>query len=178
MSTPSLPELPGVGTLPSFGTSFPPTWVVIHNGNVSDKAVADKIVSYLMSQFPPVLAVSKEVAPDADPDSMDFMVHGIIIVGGPACWWPSTSHWHLTYLLAMDPGWKNEGTEADPVWHVVRTSPALDVRDMTASLISSIAGQFPWLTVFNVAGFVDSVKAGDLFCAGERSGIWIGDTKQ
>ena len=174
MTTPALPALPGVG-----GTAFPPTWVVIHNGNTSDAAVADKIVAYLMAQFPPVLAVSREVAPDADPDPMDFMFHGVIIVGGPPCWWPSTSHWHLAYLLAMDPGWKNEGTETVPVWHIVRKSPALDVLNTTASLISSIAGQFPWLSVFNVAGAgADSVKAGDLFCAGERSGIWIGDTKQ
>lgn len=169
------PSLPGVGS-----TSFPPTWVVIHNGNASDSAVADTIVSYLMSQFPPVLAVSREVAPDADPDPMDFMFHGVIIVGGPACWWPSASHWHLAYLLAMDPGWKNKGTETAPVWVIVRKDPAFETSVSGAQLITSIAGQFPWLAVFNVAGMdaPDAVKAGDKFCAGERSGIWIGDVKQ
>jgi len=174
MTTPSLPALPGVGS-----TAFPPTWVVIHNGNASDKAVADKIVSYLMSQFPPVLAVSTEVAPDADPDPMNFMFHGVIIVGGPSAW-TATSKWHLTYLAAMDPGWKNIGTEAAPVWVMARKTPAFQTTDPDCQLINSIAGQFPWLAVFNVAGWTDlsTVKAGDKFCAGERSGIWIGDVKQ
>jgi hypothetical protein len=174
MTTPTLPALPGVGS-----TAFPPTWVVIHNGNASDKAVADTIVSYLMSQFPPVLAVSREVAPDADPDPMDLMFHGVIIVGGTTCW-TAPSKWHLAYMTAMDPGMKNKGTEAAPVWVYARKSPALEVSGSGSQLISSIAGQFPWLAVFNVQGWnaIDTVHAGDKFCAGERSGIWKGDVKQ
>jgi hypothetical protein len=163
---------------PSMGTSFPPTWVVIDNGNASDSVVADKIASYLMAKFPPVLAVKKEITRDTDPDSVDFMVHGIIIIGGPASYREAPSKWAEKYLMKMDPGWVYKETKAD--FFITRTTPAYETNAENAFLISSIAGQFPWLTVFNIAGTraAGTVKAGAKFCAGEVSGIWIDDTKQ
>lgn len=172
----ALPELPFAA-----GVIFPPTWVVIHNGDASDKAVADAIVAYLMAKFPPVLAVTREVLPEEDPDPLDLMVHGVIIVGGPVCWWPGTSHWHMAYLEAMDPGWVNRGTEAAPIWLIVQKEPkAYETNAAMACLISSVAGALPWLSVWNVAGMTReaTVQAGELFCAGETLGVWVNKVKQ
>ena len=171
----ALPEL-----APTFGPVFPPTWVVIDCGDPGDKAVSEAIVAYLMAKFPPVLAVRREVLPADEPDPIDLMAHGVIIVGGPAPWWTGASHWHMTYLVAMDPGWVNKGTEAAPVWKIAQTDPAVETADAKACLISSVVGGLPWLAVYNVAGMTaeGTVQAGELFCAGETKGIWINKVKQ
>lgn len=174
----ALPELPF--EVPTLGAVFPPTWVVIDCGDASDKTVSEAIVSYLMSKFPPVLAVRREVLPEDEPDPLDLMAHGVIIVGGPAVWWAGKSHWHMKYLGAMDPGWVNKGTDAAPIWWIVQKAPtAYETNAQLAALISSVTGQFPWLTVFNVAGeiFTATVQAGELFCAGETKGVWINKVK-
>jgi len=179
------PELPTLPTLPIEGASplgviFPPTWLVIHNGNPVDKEVAEKIVDYLMTKMPPVIAMAREILPDADPDPMDLLAHGIIIVGGPAAWWPSASHWHLKYLEAMNPGWENKGTPETPIWMIVQKNETIyETDNIMSAVISNVMGAFPWLTVWNVVGYTDAatVQAGELFCAGEMKGIWIDKQK-
>jgi len=164
----------------AFSVAFPPTWVVIDNGHPSDKEVSEKIVDYLMTKFPPVIAVRKEVPPKEEPDPLDFMFHGVIIVGGPACWWPGETKWHMKYLEAMDPGWENRGTEEAPIFWIVKREPKpYETIHEMACLISSTTGEFPWLSVWNVAGMSGyaTVQAGELFREGERRGIWINKVK-
>jgi len=175
LELPELPQLPIEGASP-LGVVFPPTWIVIHNGDPSDKAVAEKIVDYLMTKLPPVIAMMREVLPEETPDPMDLLAHGVIIVGGPACWWPGESHWHMKYFEKMDPGWENKGTLETPVWMIVQTEPEVYETDSTlAAVITSVMGAFPWLNVFNVAGYTvgATVQAGELFCEGKLRGIWI-----
>jgi hypothetical protein len=179
----ALPTLPI--ELPTLGAVFPPTWVVIDNGHPSDKAVSEKIVDYLMTKFPPVLAVRREVPAGEEPDPADLMAHGVIAVGGVGA-----QPWLRKYNEKMDPRVEeNDGTVdfvepiARPI-HIVKKEPAYDhacVEDTTLGqfLISSCTGAFPWLTVFQVNGYFaeDTVKAGDKFCEGETKGIWVGGVK-
>lgn len=177
MAISELPEFPIEA--PSLGVMFPPTWLVIHNGNPIDKEVATKIADYLMSKMPPLIAMAREILPDADPDPMDLLAHGIIIVGRPTSW-SSASKWHLKYLEAMNPGWENKGTVETPLWMIVQKNETIyETDNILATIISSTMGAFPWLTVWNVVGYTDAatVQAGELFCAGETKGIWIDKQK-
>jgi len=152
---------------------FPPTWIVIDNDNPSDAQVSEKIVAYITTKFPPVLARRKVIPTGEKPDPFDLLAHGIIVVGGT-----SPNPFMKDYLDKMDPtvlisegkgyyvkkappGYK---TEADPVG---------------ACIISSCQGALPWLTIWWINGYraEDTVAAGELFCAGERRGIWINKTK-
>ena len=149
-----------------FGTMFPPTWVVIDNGDLVDKLVSERIVAYLTSKAPPVLAARREVPLGQKPDQMDLMAHGVIIVGGPVA-----NPWLSNY--SFNPGWLNKGTPEVPIW-VIANSNYETAADM-ACLITSAMGSLPWLTVMNVAGMTreSTVQAGELFCLGETKGIWI-----
>ena len=155
--------------------AFPPTWVVIDNGHPSDAEVSKKIVSYLRTRFPPVLAVRRVVPTGEEPDPMDLMAHGVIVVGGPAA-----NPFLDRYLARMDPTWENRGTEAAPMWWIVKGEPIkYETNYHMSCLITSCRGTFPWLRVYNVAGqsAYATVDAGDLFCAGETRGVWINKTK-
>lgn len=171
MAMPSIPGLPG---LPTLGMIFPPTWIVIDNGDPGDVEVSNKVVNYLMTKIPPVFATRKQVNPGEEPDSIDLMAHGIVIVGGPVA-----NKFLQKYLASMDPTWVNKGTEAAPNWYLVRkTDTAYETNNTMACLITSCQGSFPWLTVYNIAGMSReaTAKAGDLFCAGNLKGIWIDST--
>lgn len=156
---------------------FPPTWVVIDNGYPTDKETSEKIVDYLSKRVPPVIAFRREVPPDQDPDPLDIRAHGIIIVGGPKCWWPSESKWHWKYLSKMNPGWLNIGSVEAPDFQIFKNSYI--TKDEMACLISKASGELPWLEVWNVAGISAeaTVQAGELFCSGEIMGVWINKVK-
>lgn len=168
--------------------AFPPTWMVIHNGSAEDKASAEKIAEYLMSKLPPVFAQVKEVKPTEEPDPIDLMAHGIVIIGGPGCWFNggAGSKWCWDLLKSMDPGWENRGTEDSPDWWAVKEATeeaeAYAVQctgDGSFAIISSVMGAFPWLTLWNVGGCgkTDTADAVELLLKGETKGIWIGGEK-
>lgn len=170
--------LPGIPDIPRpFGTMFPPTWVVIDNGDLVDKQVSEQIVAYLTSKVPPVLAARREVPLGQQPDPMDLMAHGVIVVGGPVA-----NPWLSTY--SFNPGWLNKGTPEVPVWVLFKEQilgvPTYETAAPMACLITSSMGSLPWLTVMNVAGMTreSTVQAGELFCLGETKGIWINMEKQ
>lgn len=159
----SLPEIPR-----PFGAAFPPTWVVIDNGDLVDKEVSEKIVAYLTSKMPPVLAARRYVPTGENPDPMDLMANGVIIVGGPIAN-PFLANYNF------DPGWLNKGTTAVPSWYIANADPVYETNAPMAALITSCVGAFPWLTVCSVGGMTReaTLQAGELFCDGETKGIWI-----
>jgi len=164
---------------------FPPTWLVIDNGNPSDGAVSEKIVAYITTKFPPVLARRKVIEKGTEPDPFDLLAHGIIVVGGTCA-----NPWLAKWNEKMDPKWmEHDGTFdfKEPIafpLHIVKKAPEpidiiCEAEKEHSCLISSCMGMLPWLTIFQVAGYhaEDTVTAGELFCAGERRGIWTNKTK-
>lgn len=179
-----LPAFPIGGESPLAAlVAFPPSWVVIDNGHPTDKETSEKIVEYLMAKFPPVVAVRREVLSEEEPDPLDLMAHGIIIVGGPGA-----NAFLRKYNEKMDPRYEeNDGTLdfvdiALPL-HMVKKEPEpydhICVDTAEQLLISSCMGALPWLTVFQVAGYhaAGTVKAGEKFCEGETKGIWVNGEK-
>lgn len=157
---------------------FPPTWVVIDNGNPGDKAVSEKIVEYLGNRLPPLFLRRVEVPPGETPDPFDLKAHGVIAVGGPSAHYG----WLPKYNEQMDPKFIEDDGSLDfgidggvalPI-HIVKSEPEPAELVGSGFLISSCVGDLPWLRIYMVAGIraEDTILAGDMFCQGETRGVW------
>lgn len=167
-------------SLPQISLLYP-IWIVIDNGHPSDKQVSQKIVDYLTTKFPPAYAIRKQVSSGQEPDPIDLWFCGIIAVGSVLA-----QPWLIRFNVLMDPRIEENDGSVDFVAPIATPLKLVKKEPLykfayteleRACLITSIANGFP--PTFQVAGFSaeDTVEAGDLFCKGETSGIWVNGKK-